>query len=272
MTRFRFGANWKKFLRRIGDQNIEAARESLTAMLQCEDFTAKTFLDVGSGSGVFSLAARQLGCRVVSFDYDEDSVACTEELRRRYFRNDRGEWITARGDATSASFMESLGKFDIVYSWGVLHHTGAMWLALEHTLRRVRDGGLLYIALYNDQGGWSRIWWLLKAVYCKLPGGLNTVFAYTAWYLIVFLGFIKSVILFRWRGATSILRDVFRPKPRRGMQQGTDILDWMGGMPFEVVGYDILVEYMRVRGFVLERGTQKTGLGCHEWVFRHVSA
>lgn len=171
------------------------------------------------------------------------------------------------GDVTSASFMDNLGRFDVVYSWGVLHHTGAMWLALEHALRRVSEGGLLYLALYNDQGAWSRVWWLLKAIYCNLPSGINQAFAFITWYSIVLVGFMKNIILCRWRGASSILVDVFRPRPRRGMKQSTDILDWMGGMPFEVVRYDSLIEYMRVRGFDLKRGVPNPNSGCHEWVF-----
>jgi SAM-dependent methyltransferase len=216
---------------------------------------------------LFSLAARQIGARVVSFDYDADSVACTAELRRRYFPDDE-KWTVGRGDVTSASFMDELGRFDVVYSWGVLHHTGAMWLALENALRRVADGGVFYIALYNDQGAWSRAWWLLKAIYCKLPSGFNHVFAFITYYSIVLFAFAKNLVLFRWMSTGGILKGMFRPRPRRGMKQSTDIVDWMGGMPFEFVRYDILIEYMRVRGYSLQRGISNPNSGCHEWVFR----
>ena len=100
-------------------------------MLEMDDLTGKTFLDIGSGSGLFSLAARRLGAKVHSFDFDSNSYGCTMELRKRYFDGD-GNWKVEQGSALDRNYIESLGKFDIVYSWGVLHHTGAMWTALEN--------------------------------------------------------------------------------------------------------------------------------------------
>ena len=83
------------------------------------------FLDIGSGSGIHSLAALRLGAEVTSFDYDADSVACTAEVRGRFGAGEK--WRVEQGSALDAAYVESLGKFDVVYSWGVLHHTGAMW-------------------------------------------------------------------------------------------------------------------------------------------------
>ncbi len=62
-----------------------------------ETLAGNSFLDVGSGSGLFSLAAMRLGAdRVHSFDYDPQSVGCTKELKRRFppprntYMDDRG--------------------------------------------------------------------------------------------------------------------------------------------------------------------------------------
>src|SRR5438093_4320793 len=123
--RFEFGRNWARFLSALDDRKIEAATHSLEKTLGVESLDGKRFLDIGSGSGLFSLAARRLGARVRSFDYDPRSVACAMELRRRYFATDR-DWEIGEGSALDAEFLGSLGKFDVVYSWGVLHHTGAM--------------------------------------------------------------------------------------------------------------------------------------------------
>jgi len=127
--RFRFGENWKHFLGSLNETRIAEAEKSLKEMLQAEKLSGKSFLDVGSGSGLFSLAAKRLGARVHSFDYDPESVACTMELRRRYFDED-SDWTIEEGSVLDANYIDALGKFDIVYSWGVLHHTGQMWQAL----------------------------------------------------------------------------------------------------------------------------------------------
>src|SRR6266496_6740116 len=116
--RFAFGKNWKSFLTNLDETRIAEAERSLREMLQLDDLLGKSFLDVGSGSGIFSLAARRLGARVHSFDYDPESVACTAELKRRYFSND-SNWTIEEGSVLDEEYMLSLGQFDVVYSWGV---------------------------------------------------------------------------------------------------------------------------------------------------------
>jgi 2-polyprenyl-3-methyl-5-hydroxy-6-metoxy-1,4-benzoquinol methylase len=161
--RFEFGENWSRFLNIVNDYRIREAERSLAAMLGFP-LAGKTFVDVGSGSGLFSLAARRLGARVHSFDYDAKSVACTQELHWRYF-NDDPLWTVEQGSALDSAYLSSLGKFDVVYSWGVLHHTGAMWSALANVAGLVAQGGTLFIAIYNDQGKYSRRWTRVKKFY-----------------------------------------------------------------------------------------------------------
>src|SRR5262249_5237574 len=122
---FGFGKNWQGFLSVLDDERIKVAEQSLRDALECTTLEAKTFLDMGSGSGLFSLAARRLGATVRSADVDPDSVACTAELKRRYFPDDP-KWIVEHGSALDEKYVQSLGRFDVVYSWGVLHHTGDM--------------------------------------------------------------------------------------------------------------------------------------------------
>ncbi len=155
--RFEFGDNWTRFLAVLDEPRIAAAERALQAMLEMERLDGLSFLDVGSGSGLSSLAARRLGTRVTSFDYDPQSVACTGELARRYFPGDPS-WTIQRRSVLDRDALAALGTFDIVYSWGVLHHTGQMWDALQNVIAPVKPGGRLFIAIYNDTGTQSRRW------------------------------------------------------------------------------------------------------------------
>jgi len=262
--RFAFGANWSRFLTVLDDRRINEAEASLRKMLNVETLSGKRFLDIGSGSGMFSLAARRLGAQVHSFDYDLHSVACTTELRRRYFP-DSLNWNVEQGSALDAGYLAKLGHYDVVYSCGVLHHTGAMWLGIENAIDRVAEGGQLFIAIYNDQGLKSHIWWLIKYIYNKLPNPLNVVYAYSLGLITNVLNILKYTLKLKPMIAIRPLLDY---KKKRGMSIMHDLIDWMGGFPFEFARYDLLQEYMQVRGFALERGTLATSLGCHEMVFR----
>ena len=149
--RFPFGKNWARFLETLSDARIERAKRSTLEMLGLPHLQGKTFLDIGSGSGLFSLVAHRLGAAVHSFDYDPSSVACTRRLRDLYATGEC-HWQAERGSALDQSYMDSLGQFDVVYAWGVLHHTGDLWTSLEYAAARVRENGSILLAIYNDQG------------------------------------------------------------------------------------------------------------------------
>jgi 2-polyprenyl-3-methyl-5-hydroxy-6-metoxy-1,4-benzoquinol methylase len=260
--RFPFGENWSRFLRLLDEERIAQAERSLTDMLRTTDLRGRSFVDVGSGSGLFSLAARRLGARVHSFDYDPASVACTRELRRRYFPDD-SEWRVERGSVTDPDYLRSLGRFDVVYSWGVLHHTGAMWRALECVTELVAPRGLLYVAIYNDQGAWSRRWLSIKRLYCSglLGKALVTGTVIPAW---VARDFLADVV---WR--RSPIARYAEYKRNRGMSVVHDWLDWLGGYPFEVAKPEEVFEFYRARSFELVRLRTAGGTpGCNEFVFR----
>lgn len=262
-SRFSFGENWAQFLRLVDESRIARAEKSLTDMLELDRLDGMSFLDIGSGSGLFSLAARRLGATVTSFDYDPQSVSCTAELRRRYFPND-DYWRIYRGSILDSDFLATLGAFDIVYSWGVLHHTGSMWKALGNTSRLVAPKGRLYIAIYNDQGRTSRLWGVVKRSYVRAPGLLK--------WLVVLPAFVRL-----W-GPTTV-RDLLKGQPfrtwrsyqdetSRAMDPWRDVVDWVGGYPFEVAKPEEIFEFYRKQGFELRRLTTcGGGIGCNEFVF-----
>jgi SAM-dependent methyltransferase len=262
--RFEFGKNWRNFLTLLDDHRIQEAEKSLTDMLETSDLSHRRFLDVGSGSGLFSLAARRLGASVRSFDYDPQSVACTTELKRRYFDNDPS-WTVDRGSVLDQEYLTSLGQYDVVYSWGVLHHTGQMWKALENVAPLVCDGGKLFIAIYADEGGASKRWRMVKRAYCALPGPLK------------FLILWPATVHFWW---PTMLRDLAKGKPfhtwrtfssRRGMSPWRDMVDWVGGYPYEVAKAEEIFSFYRSKGFTLTR-LITAHLGCNEFVFEKQSS
>lgn len=263
--RFEFGKNWSAFLSVLDDERIERAEQSLREMLEVETLKGKTFIDIGSGSGLFSLAARRLGAKVTSFDFDTNSVACTTELRRRYFESDP-DWRIEQGSVLDEAYVRSLGKFDIVYSWGVLHHTGKMWDALHNASLCVAPVGKLFIAIYNDTGSQAERWRWIKSTYCKLPKLFKTPFAV----LVSAPDEIKRFVSFLLKGKLfGYFSHWANYRNDRGMNRWHDIIDWVGGYPYEVAGPSALFYFYRERGFkVVKMKCDNVGLGCNEMVFQ----
>ena len=264
--RFAFGANWHRYLHLIDDSRIAEAEQSIVAMLDRDDLQSLTLLDIGCGSGLFSLAAHRLGAQVISFDYDSESVACTTELKRRHSA-DSGSWRIFQGSILDRVLVDELGNFDVVYSWGVLHHTGDMWRALKNTCYCVADNGQMFIAIYNDQGWRSRNWLAVKRFYNRCPAGVQRL--------------VEIAAAVRLLGPT-VLRDLLTGRPlqslrnyksTRGMSPWYDVVDWVGGYPFEVAKPEQIQNFCRNLGFQLVR--EKTvggGHGCNEFVFRRTAS
>jgi len=259
--RFEFGDNWRLFLKTLNDARVNEAENSLKEMLGLDDLSGKRFLDIGSGSGLFSLAAWRLGAKVHSFDFDPKSVRCTKELKKRYHAKD-DQWRVAEGSVLDERYINSLGKFDVVYAWGVLHHTGNMSKALMNAMLPVSDRGLLFIAIYNDQGIMSGFWRKIKKIYCS--NRLGRLFVSSLFFPLftvqsVAIGLIKH---------KNPIGHFISYKNERGMSIYHDWVDWLGGYPFQVAKPEEIFNLYKRHGYFLENLVTTNRLGCNQFVFR----
>lgn len=263
-NRFAFGENWTQFSELIDADRIREAETSLKAMLEADDLSGRAFLDIGSGSGLFSLVALRLGAaRVHSFDFDEDSVRATTALRDAYYR-DTERWTVEAGSVLDRAYIERLGRWDVVYSWGVLHHTGDLERAMENAAVPVAPDGALYIAIYNDQGRMSRVWRHIKRTYNMLPIRLRRPYAVLIMLPYELRAAAWSLVTLR---PGRFLRRWTQYERHRGMSRWHDVIDWVGGYPFEVATPERVFEFYKRRGFALSKlVTAAGGMGCNEYV------
>ena len=260
---FAFGENWARFLTSLSDAQLEAARLSVSTLVGRE-LRGRTFIDIGSGSGLFSLAARQLGASVHSFDYDARSVACTKELRQRFFPRHDG-WTVEQGSVLDEHYLATLGQYDVVYSWGVLHHTGDMWTAIANAARLVRAGGVLVIGIYNYRDGrfGTATWAKMKRWYCTAPRWQTIIWecAYMSWKL--------GRTVASGRNPVRMIREY---PVLRGMTWRRDVTDWLGGYPYEAARPGEILDFMRGKfNLVLVRQNINGSVGVSEFVFEHQS-
>ena len=263
---FSFGKNWQKFLKSYDAERLHQACRSLADFLGESNLVGKSFLDVGCGSGLFSYAAYSLGAScVVSFDIDPYSVECCKQLRA--LAHDPPHWDIQQGSILDRKFLENLGKYDVVYSWGVLHHTGKMWEALENTINLVSANGYLYIALYNKIVGrngrpsWIHEFWLtVKKAYNKYPMVGRYILEPSA-----ICAYLAMLLLIR----TNPYKSIREYKSHRGMSWRRDATDWLGGYPYEFASVEEVFSFVRSYdpSFCLVNIKTTSGRGLNWYLF-----
>jgi 2-polyprenyl-6-hydroxyphenyl methylase/3-demethylubiquinone-9 3-methyltransferase len=265
---FAFGKNWQRYIDDyLSSEQLDEAKQSFIDFLGGNKIKGKSFLDVGCGSGLFSLAAYQLGAsKVVSFDIDPDSVKCCEYLRER--EGNPPNWKILQGSVLETGFMHGLGTYDVVYSWGVLHHTGKMWQAIENTSKLVADQGLLYIAIYNKADclgfypdgrfGPSGFWAKEKRLYCSVPPLVQSFIDYSVMFTLITM-YILTL--------KNPIKKIREHKKFRGMSWKIDIKDWLGGYPYEYASVSEVFAFLKQLGFSLQNITCNNGLMNNEYLF-----
>jgi 2-polyprenyl-6-hydroxyphenyl methylase/3-demethylubiquinone-9 3-methyltransferase len=264
--RFSFGRNWKNFLdHSLDPQRIELAKQKTREFLRLDSLRGRTFIDVGCGSGLFSYVAYGLeAARVYSFDSDPLSVECCQYMKAMAGNPER--WTILRGSVLDGEFMKTIPSADVVYSWGVLHHTGDMWRAMRNAAGLVKPGGRFAIAIYNrleydtlKEWRGSYKWLRVKQLYNQsawpMKRTLESVLA------------LKDIVAILVR-LKSPIREIRAYRENRGMSWWFDIVDWLGGYPYEFASAGEVFEFChRELGMQLEYLKSVSQIGNHEFLF-----
>ena len=252
---FSFGENWSDFLSGVTEEDLRRALDDIEFWLGDRGVEGKRVVDVGSGSGIHSLSFLQLGAESVrSFDFDPLSVKATARMREQYGSPDN--WTVEHGSVLDSAYLKTLGTFDIAYSWGVLHHTGSMWEAIDNCASLVVPGGVLWISIYKKGRRYPKDLALKKQF--NAGSGLTK-----KWLIGRKIGRRMGVRLRQGKNPFA-----WNQRVGRGMNVYHDIVDWLGGLPYETATEDEIVRFMRDRGFVLERIRVAPEGGCSIYVFQ----
>ncbi len=256
MNQFNFGQNWKDYSRHaLAPEKVQEAKKSIIGLIgPISPIGHISFLDIGCGSGLFSICAKMLGAkRVVGMDVNQLCLEVAKENERTILRTHERTQI----DFLTLSILDTpaiakLGQFDIVYAWGSLHHTGNLALAIKNAASCVKSNGTFVISIYNRH--WSSpIWKLVKKVYNRLPSFCKLFAVYF---------FYPIIALAKW---ITTGKNPF--KKERGMTFYYDVVDWLGGYPYEYASVDEMKTTLTQLGFVLQKIVPPpTPTGCVEYV------
>ncbi len=231
--KFSFGLNWIDYVKtKLNDTIVENHTSNISMYYKDYDLSSMSVLDIGCGSGLSSLSFNLLGCKNIhSIDVDKNSVSACELTKEKYSNYVKNNWTIENKSILDEEFVKSSPKYDIVYSWGVLHHTGNMWKAIKNATSLVKENGIIHLALYVNGERYTE--------------DLKTKMFYN-----LSEDDIKKKMIFDWLNYYYISRgvDIFSTNDR-GMNKYNDCIDWLGGIPYEVCDPDILDSYLNQNSF-----------------------
>lgn len=262
MKSFDFGQNWIEFSRQaLTEDRVLESRRSFYHLLAETELAGRRLLDVGCGQGLSALAAAKADARVLAIDINPKSLAATRHNHAAYYPDLSDEALQLdEGSILDPGFVTKLashGPFDIVHSWGVLHHTGDMESAIENAASLVREQGKLVIALYQKHWS-SRAWRWIKAIYNRVP----------PWAQRAIVAVFQPII---WL-ATRLASGESPSKKERGMDFRYDIIDWLGGYPYEYASIAEVKEQLGQLGFETQLVIPpRAPTGCVEYIFKRTA-
>jgi SAM-dependent methyltransferase len=125
----------------------EAARYQREAFIarfaRFSAWRGKSVLEVGCGTGCDLSMFGRHGARVVGVDLTPNSAA----LAAQRLRHHGAAGLVMVGDCEQLPFDDDI--FDLVYSWGVIHHTPNTERAVAEIIRVAKPGGSVTVMIYN---------------------------------------------------------------------------------------------------------------------------
>lgn len=252
---FDFGKNWQRFSSQaLTQKHIEQAQDDFEKLFAGIPLNHQSFLDIGFGQGLTSLLAATQGSQVMAIDINPKCFVALEQTK--LFFKEVSSVKTRTGSILDQEFLKTLPAFDIVHAWGVLHHTGNMKQAIANAAGLVKKNGFLVISIYNKQIT-SPLWKIIKATYNKLPSAFQRIF----------IGIFYPIIFC----AKFLVTGKNPKKMDRGMDFYFNVVDWVGGTPYEYATQNEIISKLKSLGFCcLKTIPPKVPTGCNEFIFQNI--
>ncbi len=258
MRRFAFGRNWQSFSRSaLTLEKINQAKEDFLKLVCDIDFKGKTFLDIGFGQGLTLMIAQNIGAQPVGLDIDRDNISALDSTAKFFHTQELPKTIIGSIlDDAVVSTLQGYKGFDIVHSWGVLHHTGDMAKAVQNAAAMVKSNGFFILAIYNKH--WtSPLWLFIKWLYNVLPAFLQRI---------SILFFYPIIYAAKW-----MVTGQNPKRQERGMDFYHDVVDWVGGYPYEYESAGGTIQRLEPMGFECVKSVPAgVPTGCNQFIFRKI--